>query len=95
VRNSSALLLVLVLVASSIVSVLPVKAEARTLVVPDDYATISLAIENALDGDTVFVKKGTYQESTLAINKSLLLIGEDVDGTILNLDPPLVEAMIQ
>jgi nitrous oxidase accessory protein len=94
VRNSSALLLVLVLVASSIVSVLPVKAEARTLVVPDDYATISLAIENALDGDTVFVKKGTYQESTLAINKSLLLIGEDVDGTILNLDPPLVEAMI-
>ena len=93
-RNSFTLLLVLVLAASSIVSVLPVKAEARTIVVPDDYATISLAIENALDGDTVFVKKGTYQESTLAINKSLLLIGEDVDGTILNLDPPLVEAMI-
>jgi parallel beta-helix repeat protein len=94
VRDSIALLLVLVLAASSIVSALPVKAEARTLVVPDDFATISLAIENALDGDTVFVKKGTYQESTLEIRKTLLLIGEDVDDTILNLDPPLVEAMI-
>ena len=94
VRNSSALLLVLVLAAASIVNVLSVKAEARTIVVPDDYATISLAIENALDGDTVFVKKGTYQEQTLEINKPLLLLGEDVNDTILNLDPPLVEAMI-
>lgn len=93
-RKSVALLLVLILTASSIVSVLPVKAEARTIVVPDDYATISLAIENALDGDTVFVKKGTYQEQTLEINKSLSLLGEDVDGTTVNLDPPLVEAMI-
>jgi nitrous oxidase accessory protein len=92
--KSLALLLVLVLAASAIVSALPVKAEARTIVVPDDYATISLAIENALDGDTVFVKKGTYQESTLEIRKTLLLIGEEVDGTILNLDPPLVEAII-
>jgi len=94
VRNGFILLLVLVLAALSIISALPVKAEARTLVVPDDYATISLAIENALDGDTVFVKKGTYQESTLEIRKTILLIGEDIDGTILNLDPHSVEAMI-
>jgi parallel beta-helix repeat protein len=84
-------LLVLVLAASSIVSALPVKAEARTLVVPDDYATISLAIENALDGDTVFVKKGTYHEEAIEINKSISLIGESINETVLSLNPPLVE----
>jgi hypothetical protein len=36
-RGSMALVLVLVLATSSMVSVLPVKAEARTIVVPDDY----------------------------------------------------------
>jgi len=94
VRNSFTLLLVLVLAASSIVSVLPVKAEARTLVVPDDYATISLAIQNAAVGDTVFVKRGTYHEEAININKSISLIGEDVDETILSLNPPLVETWI-
>jgi hypothetical protein len=39
----------------------------------------------------VLVRKGTYQEPTLEINKSVSLIGEDVDETTLNLNPPLVE----
>jgi nitrous oxidase accessory protein len=94
VRNSFTLLLVLVLAASSIVSVLPVKAEARTIVVPDDFATISLAIKNAGAGDTVFVKRGTYHEEAININKSISLIGDDVDETILSLNPPLVETWI-
>jgi nitrous oxidase accessory protein len=94
VRNSFTLLLVLVLAASSIVSVLPVKAEARTIVVPDDFATISLAIQNAGAGDTVFVKRGTYHEEAININKSISLIGDDVDETILSLNPPLVETWI-
>ena len=89
-----ALFLVLALVASSTAVFLPVSAESRTIVVPDDYPTISLAIENALAGDTVFVKKGIYHELTLEINKSLSLIGEKVEGTTLNLNPPLVEAFI-
>lgn len=93
-RKSVALLLVLVLTASSIASVLPVKAEARTIVVPDDYATIPSAIQGASDGDTIFVKRGIYQEPTLEINKSLSIIGEDVYNTTLNLNPPLVEAFI-
>jgi len=93
-RKSVALLLVLILTASSIASVLPVEAEARTIVVPDDYATISSAIQGASDGDTIFVKRGIYQEPTLEINNSLSIIGEDVDNTTLNLNPPLVEAFI-
>ena len=53
-----ALFLVLVLATSSTAMLLPVSAESRTIVVPYDYPTISLAIENALAGDIVFVKKG-------------------------------------
>jgi nitrous oxidase accessory protein len=91
----AALLLVLVfLTASCIVAFLPVKAESRTIVVPDDYPTISLAIQNAGVGDTVFVKRGTYDEVAININKSISLIGEDVDETILSLNPPLVETWI-
>lgn len=85
------LLLVLVLVTSSIAVVLPVKAESRTIVVPDDYPTISSAMENALAGDTVLVKKGTYQEQSLEINKSISLIAADSYQTIINLNPPLVK----
>jgi nitrous oxidase accessory protein len=86
-------LLVLVLVASSTAVFLPVSAESRTIVVPDDYPTISSAIENASDGDTIFVKKGTYQEQSIEINKSISLIAEDAHQTILNLNPPLVKTM--
>jgi nitrous oxidase accessory protein len=85
------LLLVLVLGASSTIILLPVQAGLRAIVVPDDYSTISLAIQNAGAGDTVFVKRGTYHEEALNINKSISLIGEDVDETILSLNPPLVE----
>ncbi|MCW3996899.1 MAG: right-handed parallel beta-helix repeat-containing protein [Candidatus Bathyarchaeota archaeon] len=84
------LLLVLVLIFSSAV-VLPVDAGSRTIVVPDDYLTISSAIENASAGDTIFVRKGTYQEQSLEINKSISLFAEDSRQTILNLNPPLVK----
>ena len=94
-RKSVALLLILVfLIASSIVTPLPVKAEPKTIVVPDDYPTISSAIGNATDGDTILVKKGTYEgpvNQTLVINKTLSLIGEDANNTILNLHPSYTE----
>ncbi len=64
-------------------------AAAKTLVVPDDYPTITAAIRNAVDGDTIFVKNGTYEERTLEINKRLSLIGEGAEFTKINLDPPL------
>ena len=67
-----ALLLVLVLTASSIITFLPVKAEGRTIVVPDDYPTIMASIANAIDGDTILVRKGTYKEHSLVINKTII-----------------------
>ncbi len=89
-RKSIALLLVLVfLTASCVIMPLPVNAGSRTIVVPDDYPTISSAIGNATDGDMIFVKKGTYEEKTLEINKTLSLIGEDINNTVIKLHPPV------
>ncbi|MBN1244862.1 hypothetical protein JXA31_04650 [Candidatus Bathyarchaeota archaeon] len=92
--KSVTLMLVLVLAASSIVFVLPVKGEARTIVVPDDYPTIGAAIENASEDDTIYVKIGTYEETTLTVNKSISLIGEDTANTILNLKPPFGQVIV-
>lgn len=73
---------------------MPVKAESKTIVVPDDYPALSTAIGNATTGDTIIVKKGTYEEQTLEIGKTISLIGEDVTNTVLNLHPPYNETMI-
>jgi len=95
VKKSIALLLVLVfLTASCLIAPLPANAEAKTIVVPDDYSTISAAIGNATEGDTIFVKKGTYDEKTLEISKTLSLIGEDANQTTINLYPPYNETRI-
>jgi nitrous oxidase accessory protein len=56
---------------------------AGTIVVPDDYATIQAAIDAALPGDTVFVRKGIYREN-LFIGKALCLVGEDWQQTIID-----------
>jgi len=92
--KSAVLLLVLALVTWGIVAFLPVNAEPRKVTVPDDYSTISAAVAGVGEGGTIFVKKGTYHEQTLEIDKPLFLLGEDVDETTINFDPPLVNAPI-
>jgi nitrous oxidase accessory protein len=57
-----------------------VKAESKTIVVPDDYASIQEAVDNAVDGDFVLIKRGTYNGSVV-INKQIMLIGEDKTET--------------
>ncbi len=92
--KSLALLLVFVFVASLvIIQPATVKASSpKTIVVPDDYSDIQTAINHADNGDTVFVKAGTYryneQNSTVVpadrgasygviVNKSISLIGDN------------------
>jgi parallel beta-helix repeat protein len=60
-----------------------VRAEPAVLAVPDDFSTIQEAINNAVDGDTIFVKAGTYYEHVF-VNKSISLQGEDVSTTIID-----------
>jgi parallel beta-helix repeat protein len=59
---------------------------------PDNYTQIQQAIDNASNGDTVYVYHGVYSEYhpsgqwgyCVQINKSIALIGEDPDQTIIN-----------
>ena len=53
---------------------------------PGNYSTIQEAIDNATDGDTVFVYNGTYglAHHRIYINKSIKLIGENKFNTIIN-----------
>jgi nitrous oxidase accessory protein len=48
---------------------------AKTIVVPDNYPTISAAVANASAGDTIIVKSGVYHENVV-IDKPLTLISE-------------------
>lgn len=59
------------------------KSTFRIITVPDDYPTIDSAITNANDGDTIFVKKGVYVENPV-VNKSISLVGEDRDSTVID-----------
>lgn len=55
-----------------------------------DFPTIQAAVNAAIDGDTIFVRNGTYYEH-LTINETLQLIGENRDSTIIDgeyKDPP-------
>ena len=83
-RKNFALLVVLVFLASSCLTVyLPVKAESKTINVPDDFSSIQEAINAADAGDTIFVKRGTYVENPV-VNKSVSLVGEDRDATVID-----------
>jgi hypothetical protein len=89
-RSAVVTLILFFLTASFIITPLSTNADPRTIIVPDDYPTISSAIGNATDGDIIFVQKGTYQiptNQTLTIHKSISLIGEDTENTIISLNP--------
>ena len=57
-------------------------ANPRVIYVPTDFPTIQGAINNAVSGDTIFVHNGTYYED-ISINKSVSLIGENRDLTVI------------
>ena len=51
--------------------------------VPDDYPTIQEAINAANDGDTIYVRVGTYYEN-IVVNKSIALIGKSQENAVLD-----------
>ena len=96
-RATLILLLILSLVVVSLPQIETVKAEPKTIVVPDDYAAISWAIGNASEGDTIFVKRGNHEgpiNQTLTINKAISIIGENQSTTKLSLHPEWLTIII-
>ena len=57
-------------------------SEANTINVPDDYHKIQEAINAANQGDTIFVKTGTYNEDYVALKKSVSLVGDNQKSLI-------------
>jgi parallel beta-helix repeat protein len=82
-RDLVLLLGVFSLFAVCVPEILVVEAEQKTVIVPDDYATIQGAVDAASAGDTVFVRDGTYYER-IEINKPLTLVGESKEKTVVD-----------
>jgi len=49
---------------------------AKTIYVPDDYAKIQWAVDNANVGDTIIVRDGTYYENVV-VDKQLTIKSEN------------------
>ncbi len=50
---------------------------------PGNYSTIQEAIDDAVDGDTVFVYSGVYEEN-IRVKKTIQLIGENRNTTVID-----------
>jgi len=72
-------LIAIQVVGALALTVQPVNAVARTIVVPDNYPTIGAAVQNAASGDTILVKSGTYNEN-IVIDKAIS-VESQVPGT--------------
>jgi thermitase len=60
----------------------PLFVDIETIIVPDHVSTIQYAIDIAVDGFTIFVRNGLYNENVY-VNKPLSLVGESKEGTII------------
>ena len=75
-------IIVVILLLASVVMIYSGKAQSEIVIVPDDYLTIQEAIDNAAEGDSILVRKGTYLEN-ITINKALMLLGENKETAII------------
>ncbi len=88
-RGSLTILLAIIVICSIVpLKLATVSAQSKTIVVPDNYSTIQESIDNAVPGDTVFVRAGFYPNDFnnygLIINKPLTLTGENPETTIID-----------
>lgn len=49
-----------------------------------NYTRIQDALDNASDGDTVYVHSGVYYEHNIVVDKKISLVGEDKNTTVIN-----------
>ncbi len=58
-------------------------AQSKEIIVPKDYKTIQLAVNNAVNGDTIIVEPGTYKESITLKESGVTLKGRETARTFL------------
>ena len=77
----------------------PIPFDGKTLYVggsgPGNYSKIQDAIDNASDGDTVFVYNGAYSEAIQVNVEKLTVIGEDRDSTVIDANASNKAVVIQ
>lgn len=83
VRKLLAIALVCLILFVSLNSALEISLQPSPIRVPDDFATIQEAINNAVPGDLILVSPDTYYEQ-LVIDKSITLEGENKTTTIID-----------
>jgi len=52
-----------------------IKNNSIDIIIPDDYSSIKSGVENASDGDIIFVRSSIYEENNIFIEKRISLIG--------------------
>ena len=62
-----------------------------TINVPGDYATIQEAINASVDGDSIAVAAGTFNENINFYGKSIKVVGEDQATTIIDGSPDEID----
>lgn len=82
-KQISGMATIVLLVGTICCGLLILHVKGTTITVPDDYQTIQEAINNANNGDAVFVKNGTYYEH-IVVNKSIALFGENRSNTTID-----------
>jgi parallel beta-helix repeat protein len=99
-KKTVSILIITLLITSGFVLFINIEpkiiAAGKTLYVggsgPGNWSNIYEALENASNGDTIFVYKGCYwMDKNLYINKKIKLIGEDREGTTLDGGDPMDE----
>jgi len=58
-------------------------SQPQTITIPIDYPTIQAGIDHAQAESTIYVKNGIYVEN-LTITKPLTVVGESLQGTVIN-----------
>ena len=84
-RKELVLVIIILFVGASVVPMV-MGTNGSIIYVDDggaDYICIQDAIDNAADGDTIYVFNRTYNEN-IVIDKTIYLIGENRDSTIIS-----------
>ena len=88
VRTKAFLMTSVVLIAFTLTSIsvalLQVHARSSSVIFVEPGQSIAQAVDNAQDGDRLVIKSGFFNESMVLVNKSLSIVGESSENTIVD-----------